>query len=647
MVLGLVLPTVLLVLAPARVFYASPTGSDSSDDCSPAAPLQTLAACVAKLRSPGDECRLLEGIYSEPTVVARGLPGGATVAAARGATVVIDGTAPLNGPWTQVGQGLWEMPVAAADTPLGGVTQIWLAGEMLTPSRWPNALWSEMEGNGMRAVFNVTHWASFDPKAPWSPANFTRGQPLRFVDRGGPGGLGSLGTSAVGSSFIGNIAHDDTFVGRVTAHTTGSNQFEVLLEASVNAMGNTKASNSVYFLEGGDALLDRPGEWSWNAASRKLRVRTPHGQSPAISRNNTTGGITHKVQTYALNISDSPNLTLSGLRFLGTTINAAGGIPHLTLDSLSFRYPSFSRRSLGELHTPDHTVISAIGGTPADPGNVGGRPAITAAQSSFVVRNCSFFGADGKAFTIHGTSSVFENNLFESNDWTCHEDDVHTGMGCVLLTSSGYSHDIFTRNTFIGNGPSVMYACGDHATMSLNYCVGQADIDNDGVCLQIRSSSAVGSAASMNWVTHSAKGFRLDSGSNTEFCPDEVNNTISGNVVMLTNGMKLKNDHSTYTNNLALWAPPSSLVWGGASRATEVFRVDSGRFKGESMHSIVEGNVASTWTTPLPGVTSPLRPNVLDKAVVKQMRDGTHGTLTFGRGPGRSLRRLALARTAT
>ena len=89
----------------------------------------------------------------------------------------------------------------------------------------------------------------------------------------------------------------------------------------------------------------------------------------------------------------------------------------------------------------------------------------------------------------------------------------------------------------------------------------------------------------------------------------------------MTNGFELKNDYNYYTQNLALWSPPQWLVRGGASRASAVFRVDSGRFASENTHSIVEGNAASSWTTPLSGVTSSERPNVLDPAVGEQLRD--------------------------
>jgi hypothetical protein len=92
----------------------------------------------------------------------------------------------------------------------------------------------------MRAPFNWQNWARFDSSVPWSPSNYTSGVPLRFVDAGGPGGLGATGVSAKDAVFIGNIAHDDTFVGTVVSHSAGSNEFLVVIEPSVKRMGNTK-----------------------------------------------------------------------------------------------------------------------------------------------------------------------------------------------------------------------------------------------------------------------------------------------------------------------------------------------------------------------------------------------------------------------
>lgn len=166
------------------------------------------------------------------------------------------------------------------------------------------------------------------------------------------------------------------------------------------------------------------------------------------------------------------------------------------------------------------------------------------------------------------------------------------------------------------------YACGRGARIELNRCYLQADLANDGACIQIRSGAATGTTLAHNWASDSVKGFRLDSGSNSAFCPSEINNTIVGNVAMWTNGFMLKNDYNTYANNLALW-PPRSAVHG--SRASHVLRVDTTRYKGENGHSIVKGNVATSWSpNALPGVMDKTHPNVLDGAVWQQLRDPEH-----------------------
>eukprot|EP01052_Picozoa_sp_SAG31_P032253 SAG31_NODE_3517_length_4167_cov_1.945428_1_plen_317_part_00 len=293
------LPSLLVMLAAvglpasdAAKYYASPRGSTRAEG-SIASPT-TVAACVGRIKSAGDECRLLSGTYREATVVVDGLRGkdGAPVviAAADGADVTIDGTAVLRGTWIPAGNGQWEMDVPATIVAAtGGVSQLWLDGQMLTPARWPNALWTNMQNNGLREPFNFTSWSTFAKGPSWPPSNYTSGVPLHFTDRGGPAGLGASGFSAKGAVFVGNIAHDDTFVGTVVSHTAGSDNFSVLIYPGVQKMGNTKQGNSIYFLEGPVALLDQPGEWSYSVDDEKLRIRTFDGASPEGHE------VTHKV----------------------------------------------------------------------------------------------------------------------------------------------------------------------------------------------------------------------------------------------------------------------------------------------------------------------------------------------------------------
>eukprot|EP00036_Acanthoecidae_sp_10tr_P002434 CAMPEP_0182945576 /NCGR_PEP_ID=MMETSP0105_2-20130417/55737_1 /TAXON_ID=81532 ORGANISM="Acanthoeca-like sp., Strain 10tr" /NCGR_SAMPLE_ID=MMETSP0105_2 /ASSEMBLY_ACC=CAM_ASM_000205 /LENGTH=748 /DNA_ID=CAMNT_0025085611 /DNA_START=94 /DNA_END=2337 /DNA_ORIENTATION=+ len=591
---------------PPRVWFVP--GSDSTATATATAgdgrtALPSLTACVARLRGAGDECRLEAGVYSEPTVAVPAVSGTAArpvvIAAAAGAEVLIDGTVSLSdAAWQPAAErpGVWtaKLPEGVPEP-----AQLFLDGEMLTPARWPPARWDD------RTMFNWTRWASFDLTKPWAPSKYSQGRPMTMYDAGP---LAKHNGSIEGALFVGNIGHMDTWAGRVVAHTTGSVEFTVLMDPRLTATGNTKAGNSIYFVEGLPSLVDTPTEWAYDRTSRTVTVATPNGATPAGHE------VRGKAQTYALNVTDAAHLLLANLTFFGTTINAYGRLPALSLDSINFRYPSFSRRMLGDTSTADSTVLWAepatrvgASGAPPDP-----------ADSSFVVTNCTWFGADGSTVQHYSTAGRWVNNLFAWNDWSGHDTNDHRGMGSTVLMASMGGDDVFERNTLLGNGPSVGYGAGVRATVRLNRCHLQADISNDGACIQIRSSSATSTLLAQNWATQSGKGFRLDSGSNTKWVPSERNNTIEGNVAFQTNGIELKNDYNFYRNNLALLPPPFALH---GSAATEVFRVDNTRFRGENAHSIVTGNVASSWLTPVAGITNTSAPNVFDNGIGAQLAD--------------------------
>lgn len=237
--------------------------------------------------------------------------------------------------------------------------------------------------------------------------------------------------------------------------------------------------------------------------------------------------------------------------------------------------------------------------------------------SKFTIFNCSWHGAEGLTMNYQGTSPVFRNNLWEYNDWTGLDRDAHSGLGGWVLDASGGANDLFERNSMLNNGPSVAYTCGKGSMVRLNRFMGEADIQNDGALIQVRSQAATNTVLEQNWLYESAKGLRLDSGSNTAFCPDEVNNTISRNVVMGTNGMMLKNDYNFYTGNMALWGPFDK---PHGSSPSSTFRVDTGRFATENVHSVVEGNVADS-ATQKRGTTRSGHENVYDAHIESQLRD--------------------------
>ena len=138
----------VLWLAPSAsdVYFVGPSKSVAGRGKADA-PFGTLELCVERLRQrdgggAGGECRLLEGVYRTPQSVS-GLRGTAdrpvVIAAAAGAAVIHDGTAPVPGAtdpegWRDLGGGRWSLAMPPGSAP---VQQLFIGGEMGTPARWP------------------------------------------------------------------------------------------------------------------------------------------------------------------------------------------------------------------------------------------------------------------------------------------------------------------------------------------------------------------------------------------------------------------------------------------------------------------------------------------------------------------------------
>ena len=102
------------------------------------------------------------------------------------------------------------------------------------------------------------------------------------------------------------------------------------------------------------------------------------------------------------------------MTFFATTLQAVSFtrknfVNNLTLHSLNFRFPSYSRRMLQDSSPPRWTKVFVS--------NTG---------TSRIINN-TFYGTDGMALEYNGVDNLVENNLFEFNDWTGNNMDVATG----------------------------------------------------------------------------------------------------------------------------------------------------------------------------------------------------------------------------
>lgn len=81
--------------------------------------------------------------------------------------------------------------------------------------------------------------------------------------------------------------------------------------------------------------------------------------------------------------------------------------------------------------------------------------------------NNIFFGIDGVVFEFSGINVIFDNNLFEYNDWIVVNMVYKSGgMGIIIFIGIG---DVFIRNIVRFNGVSSGYRFGLWLIVRLNY----------------------------------------------------------------------------------------------------------------------------------------------------------------------------------
>ena len=503
----------LLLLIPrfeCRVFIVDGDNGDDNHDGDLESPLQTIAECIRRLSTAGDECQIREGRYIDILKI-DGIRGTedepVVIKGYENEKPILDGTVLLD---IRHWQFDWLTGICSAQIS-NDITALFLEGEMLTPARWPNALWSD------KTVFNNTFWGKFDP-------NSSRGE---VIDAGG---LADSGINATGTMAILNIGSFQTFVSRVEKHIPGTPNF-FYNDTFGNIHFNPKISQ--YYLEAGLELLDAPGEWFYDKESYTLHLIPLSGDCP-------TSGLRGRVLDYGIIITNTTGLILSNMELFATNIDAHSVdgttfIDNIKLESIDIIHGSSSKRMLGRSDAPLNTKLHAKAKSREQWQWVYGR---------ISVENCTFFGNDGQALNYEGSDVVIHNNYFAFNDWTGHSTQA-TLSGCGENTS-------ITQNTFWYNGASVgIRPLCQNANITLNRVIGQCwgKIMNDGAGIQIQTKPQDGVTVSHNWVHDSPKfGIRFDSS------PGHLGfNGYQGyNVVWNAGGIMVKGDNHTILNNLAI-----------------------------------------------------------------------------------------------
>ena len=337
--------------------------------------------------------------------------------------------------------------------------------EMMTNSRWPNALWTERHPKtGMPLVFYNDYWGKSDKTSE-------RGKMIDAkVDGVSP--LADTGIDMKGAMAVLNVGSFNTFVKPVKDHNAGDDFFTY-----DDDFGNIKfqPQYNQYYLDSHEALLDNPGEWFYNMNTNTLKFMPWSGSCPDPD----TDAVRGRVMDYAMHITNTDGIYIADLDFFASNVMARSKnnqdlvVNEVYLDSLNFKFPSSSRRMLQDYNVPKITeVVAATNGIKL---------------GTLSVKNCVFFGSEGSALHYYGKEAKVHNNLFKWNDWSGQQGlTANGGRGTVYASQS--QDEEFAGNTLWYNGASAGFRPGNNAKVLNNLVVGQCDgiIMHDGSGIQVQ-----------------------------------------------------------------------------------------------------------------------------------------------------------------
>lgn len=369
-VLLLVCVTGLGVMAPGLTpaasaagltYYVSPTGNDSNPGASSARPFQHIQKC-ATVMQPGDTCLIASGDYRETVTPVRSGTAEHPIAyqPIPGATVTVDGTAPVSG-WTQVtsipssvdgraDQFLSKSPFAAA-VATGAVSKAHVV--LHIKSSLPNASAPDPQvfydnGTAGPQMQMQAQWpappASNDPLAPTVETAQDGSTNAVIVDQALAGACGNnpcpSGYWAGAKVYVLNSAG---YSPQDVTATTYSGGRLGLSTRGTNACWSVSAGLSTrYSIYNKLENLAAPGQWFYDPSGSTLYFYSPTGQAPV------PGSVTVKQRNLAFALTNSISYThLTGLHIFGASIatgimgSASGQFSTGdVLDSLGVNYPS-------------------------------------------------------------------------------------------------------------------------------------------------------------------------------------------------------------------------------------------------------------------------------------------------------------------
>jgi hypothetical protein len=493
----------------AREVFVSPTGDDGAMGTRKA-PLRTLAKAVENVQ-PGDTITVRGGVYRE-AVLLEGVKGTegkpVRLQAAKGESVVLDGTEPVAGPWEQWQKGIWRTRLKADSQ----IQQLFAGKRMLNEARWPNASFSQL--------WDVKRWAKS-----------TKGsrKDLMICTE-----LAKTNVDWTGAVAVLNVGHQyKTWTRTVLAHKPGSDRFTYdLAERLGDGRDDGRSwADDRFFLVGKLAALDAPGEWFHDVAGGWLYLYPETAADPAKL------DIRRKARVYGIQARNCAFLQVSGLDFFACTVNLNGCEDSLIEDGKAL-YPTYTR------HYGDSFPKGKRKPMPFT-GMIGNRN---------TVRRLGIAYANGFGILVRGVKNTVEDCVARDVNWW--GNFAYGGISINGGKPEEGGGNVVQRCTVshCGNVGILYYSPG--ADIGYNHVHHTGLTCHDIAAVHVGGRSARGSVTHHNWIHHSSGlGMRGD---------DQTRElTLHHNVVWnCRRGIAIKGDRNLVYNNTVLVDPASATSTG-------------------------------------------------------------------------------------
>ncbi len=439
-------------------YYVATFGSDSNPGTF-VQPFRTIQQ-AANIMISGDICYIRQGVYHETVNINNqdGIDGAPIIFTNyNNERVVLDGTVAIDSIWQVHSENIWKTTLNF------DIWQLFVERTEMIMARWPNA--------------NFEDGSIWDKENHWGHGTIDQDQEAYdngtlIDDPHGDVNLAESGLDITDAIAILNVGSYKTWTRRVLTHNGNTFTYEPVPE--------WKTKHHDYYVEGKIEFLDTESEWFFDPFTKDLYFYPPNGTNPNELE------IRGKVQSYAIEITNSNYLELKNLEFFGTTFKFVNCDYSLVKGSNLF-YPSCYKRMLGIVDTvPDISIFTS---------------------SSFCkVTHSAFRYTDGSALEMYSGNNTIEDCYFYHIDYTA--TDLNGLMTTIQMGGSG---NTFRRNTLHKLGASATLNPGNEALIELNDMSDSGYMQSDGALVQCMVGQQPGVEIRYNWLHDTIKyGARFD-----------------------------------------------------------------------------------------------------------------------------------------